>query len=243
LTRPERVPDPHRFLIRSHHPLARGARSAYRVLGRFTLPAPRILVVPALSVYLLLRYLAHFFWRILVCEPLFKAYCTRYGRGLRTDVYVHWVQGKGEIVIGDDVLVDGKCSFTFASRFTERPALEIGDRSGIGHGCGFTVAKRITIGRDCRIAGGVYMFDSSGHPSNPGARRAGAAPDPEDVKPITLGDNVWVGRNAMIFPGVTIGTGSVVSAGAVVMSEVPPNTVVAGNPARRVASLGIQEGQ
>jgi acetyltransferase-like isoleucine patch superfamily enzyme len=57
------------------------------------------------------------------------------------------------------------------------------------------------------------------------------------VRPITLGDNVWVGRNAMIFPGVTVGEGSVVSAGAVVTSDVPPNTVVAGNPARRIASV------
>jgi carbonic anhydrase/acetyltransferase-like protein (isoleucine patch superfamily) len=231
------VTDAYRFLARSDHPLARATRSTYRAMSRFTLPAPRAVVRPALAAFLAGRGAFHFLWRVLVCEPLFKAYCTRYGRGLRTGVYVHWVQGKGDILIGDDVLVDGKCSLTFASRFAERPTLEIGDRTGIGHGCALTVARRITIGRDCRIAGGVHMFDSSGHPSDPAARRAGAAPSPEDVRPITLGDNVWVGRNAMIFPGVTVGEGSVVSAGAVVTSDVPPNTVVAGNPARRIASV------
>jgi acetyltransferase-like isoleucine patch superfamily enzyme len=231
------VADAYRFVARSDHPLARGSRSAYRALSRFSLPAPRLVVLPLLAAFIASRSALHFLWRVFVCEPLFKAYCTRHGRGLRTGVYVHWVQGKGDLRVGDDVLVDGKCSFTFASRFSERPTLEIGDRTGIGHACSFTVGRGISIGRDCRIAGGVHMFDSSGHPADPGARRQGLPPAPEDVRPITISDNVWIGRNAMIFPGVTVGLNSVVSAGAVVTADVPPDTVVAGNPARRVGSL------
>jgi chloramphenicol O-acetyltransferase type B len=50
-------------------------------------------------------------------------------------------------------------------------------------------------------------------------------------------DNVWIGRNAIIFPGVRIGEGSVVAMGTVVMNSIPPNTVVAGNPARQIRSL------
>ena len=115
--------------------------------------------------------------------------------------------------------------------------LEIGDRTGIGHGCSFTVGKRITIGRDCRIAGGVHMFDSSGHPADPAARRAGEAPSAEDVRPIVISDNVWIGRNALIFPGVRVGENSVISAGAVVTSDVPAGSLVAGNPARRIAKV------
>jgi acetyltransferase-like isoleucine patch superfamily enzyme len=55
---------------------------------------------------------------------------------------------------------------------------------------------------------------------------------------VTIGDNVWIGRRAIIMPGVTIGEGSVISSGAVVMNDIPPFTVAAGNPARRVASAG-----
>jgi acetyltransferase-like isoleucine patch superfamily enzyme len=194
-----------------------------------------------LFVFLALRSAYHFLLRTLVCEPLFKAYCTRHGRGVRTDVYVHWVQGRGRLIVGDDVLVDGKCSFTFAQRFSESPTLEIGDGTGIGHGSSFTVARRITIGRNCRIAGGVRFFDSSGHPSDPEARRQGRPPAPEEVRPITVGDNVWIGSGAFVFPGVTIGENSVVAAGAVVTGDVPADTVVAGNPARRVAALGTKE--
>jgi maltose O-acetyltransferase len=61
----------------------------------------------------------------------------------------------------------------------------------------------------------------------------------EDVRPITVGDNVWIGTGAIIFPGVTIGDNSVVSTGSVVMTDVPANVIVAGNPARKIATLGI----
>jgi acetyltransferase-like isoleucine patch superfamily enzyme len=153
---------------------------------------------------------------------------------VRTDVYIHWIQGRGNLIVGDDVLMDGKCSITFASRYSANPTLTIGDHSGIGHGCRFTIGKRITIGRHCRIAADVWLFDSSGHPLDAAARQAGDSPRPDDVRPITIGDNVWIGGRAIIHPGVTIGDHSIVSAGAVVMSDVPAHAVVAGNPARAV---------
>jgi acetyltransferase-like isoleucine patch superfamily enzyme len=81
------------------------------------------------------------------------------------------------------------------------------------------------------------MFDSNGHPSDPEERMAGKPPRPEDVRPITIKDNVWVGQNSIITPGVTIGEGSIVSAGSVVISDVPPYTVVAGYPARKIGTL------
>ena len=81
------------------------------------------------------------------------------------------------------------------------------------------------------------MFDSPGHPSDPQARLDNApAPDAE-VKPIVIADNVWIGGRAVIFPGVTIGEGSIVSACAVVTADVPPYSIVAGNPARRIGAL------
>jgi len=175
--------------------------------------------------------------RVFICEPLFKAACTRYGKGVHTDIYIHCIMGKGDIVLGDRVLMDGKCVIAFASRFTEHPTLSVGDNTGIGHLCRFTIGKRITIGRNCRLAGEVWLFDSPGHPADPEARRQGISAADEDVRPITIGDNVWIGRRALIFPGVTIGEGSIVAAGAAVMSDVPPYTAVAGNPARKISAL------
>lgn len=230
-------PNLRRFVATSDHPAARLAKRLYRGVHGFTLPAPRVIVKPMLWVYLALRSTSYFLVRVFLCEPLFKAYCTEYGRGVRTDIYVHWVQGKGEIILGDDVHIDGKCSFAFAARFADRPTITIGDHTAIGHGSGFTVAKRITIGRHCRIAAFVLVFDSNGHSSDPSSRLADLPPAAEEVRPVVIGDNVWIGTRSIIFPGVTIGEGSVVSAGSVVMSDVPANSVVAGNPARRIAAL------
>jgi acetyltransferase-like isoleucine patch superfamily enzyme len=227
----------YRFLATSDHPAARAARGLHRGMRNLTLPAPRVVVRPMLWAFLTARSLYYFGMRVFLCEPLFKASCARYGRGVRTDVYIHFIQGKGDIILGDDVIVDGKCCFHFASRVSVRPTLSIGDHSGVGHNCHFSVAKRIDIGRHCRIASDVWMFDSPGHPSDPEPRRLGRPPGDGDVRPIVVGDNVWIGGRSIIFPGVTIGEGSIVSAGSVVLGDIPPFTVVAGNPARRIASL------
>lgn len=212
-------------------------RGIRRRVNTVALPVPRVVAWPMLQAFLIGRAIWHWVFRVFVCEPLFKAQCREYGRRVRTDVYIHWIQGRGDIMLGDDVLVDGKCSISFAARYAARPRLVIGGHTGIGHGCAFSIGKQIAIGAHCRIAAGVWMFDSSGHALDPEARLAGVAPAAADVRPIAIGDNVWIGSRAIIHPGVTIGAHSVVSAGAIVMGDVPPYSLVAGNPARRVRSL------
>jgi serine acetyltransferase len=225
------------FLSRSQHPLAREARRIYRRMEQFSLPAPGPLVKPAMWAFLGLRSAYHFGARVLVAEPLVKGYCKSYGKNFHTGSSVHWIQGRGDLIVGDDVLIDGMCNITFASTIFDRPTLRIGDRTIIGHGAALVVAREITIGADCLIAGGVRMFDSPGHPSDPEARRARQRPSPQDVKPVVVEDNVWMGSDAVIAPGVRVGEGSIVAAKSVVLNDVPPFTVVMGNPARRILQL------
>ncbi|MBV9670389.1 MAG: acyltransferase [Acidobacteriales bacterium] len=202
-----------------------------------SLPTPRIIVRPLLVAFESVRAGTHFLRRVFIAEPLFKAYCSDYGTGVRTGIFVHWIQGKGDISLGDGVLFDGKCSIKFAARYSERPSLKVGSHSGIGHACSFTIGKAITIGNHCRIAQGVTMFDSPGHPLDPVARRNGNPAPFEDVRPISIGNNVWIGAHSIIFPGVTIGDNSVVAMGSSVMTNVPPNSFVSGNPARVLKAL------
>jgi acetyltransferase-like isoleucine patch superfamily enzyme len=141
------------------------------------------------------------------------------------------------LIVGDDVLIDGRCNLKFAARYKDNPTLRIGNNTGIGHECTFTVANSIIIGDHCRIALGVTMFDTPGHPLDAEDRKAGESAAEQDVKPIEIGNNVWIGRNATIFPGVIIGDKSVIASGASVMASVPADTVVGGNPARAMKSL------
>ncbi len=227
----------YRYLAISNDPLARGVRNIYRALQNFSLPSPRWIVAPMLAVYLTTRRIYYFLVRVFICEPLFKAYCTRYGRNVHTGVYVHWVEGHGQLVVGDNVIVDGKCSFTFAVRYSELPTLRIGKNVRIGHNSSFTVGREITIGDNVMIAANVEMFDSPGHPTDPALRLTGAPALPEDIKPIHIENNVWIGSGAVIYPGVTIGECSIVAKGAIVMSSVPAMVIVAGSPARQIARI------
>ena len=83
----------------------------------------------------------------------------------------------------------------------------------------------------------LYTADSGSdvqdHPLDAQERNKGT----EKALPITIGDNVWLGGNVTVLPGVTIGEGAVVGAGSVVTRDVPPRTVVAGNPAHIIRSL------
>jgi len=229
--------NPYRFLATSDHPLARAARGLRKAVADLAVPAPRPVVVPIRIAFEAAREAYYFGARVLVSEPMLKAYAKEYGKGVHSGTFVHFIRGNGDLVLGDDVTLDGQCIIIFAARFAERPTLTIGDGSGVGHECRFTVGKSITVGKHCRIASRVVIFDSNGHPADPEARLAGAPPAEDEVRPVVIEDNVWIGMGAMIFPGVTVGEGSVVSAGAVVLSDVPPYTVVAGNPARAVRSL------
>lgn len=233
------VPRPRlrRRLAASQHPVAQQLRRWNRASRSIRLPLPLPLVRLLWKLYLAIRTVAYELYRFLVCEPLFRAACTSVGKRMRTGFFVHWVQGSGRLVLGDDVTIDGKCSFMFANRFSDTPTFSVGDRTMIGHGCGFVVARQITIGSDCLLAMGVNVFDSSGHPVDPGRRLSGLPLEDDEIKAVTIGNNVWIGASATIFPGVTIGDGAVVAARAVVVNNVAANTLVAGYPARKIQEL------
>ena len=93
------------------------------------------------------------------------------------------------------------------------------------------VAK-VCIGDYCLI-GPSTLITTVNHPLSPGGRRARLS----RVKPVTIGNDVWIGGNCTILPGVTIGNNVVIAAGSVVTRDVPDNCVVAGIPAKRIRDL------
>lgn len=103
--------------------------------------------------------------------------------------------------------------------------LKIGEDTFVGQ-VELSVVSPITLGRSVCINDGAKLLTGSHDPSHPSWRSISA--------PITVGDFAWIGTNALILPGVTIGEGAVVGAGAVVAKDVSPYTIVVGNPARPV---------
>ena len=110
--------------------------------------------------------------------------------------------------------------------------LSVGARTFVNVGLTALDVARITIGADCQIGPHVQLLTPT-HPVEPQPRRDKL----EAAAPITLGDNVWLGGGVIVCPGVSIGTNSVIGAGAVVTRDVPANVVAVGNPARIIREL------
>lgn len=225
------------YLATSDRPVPRAIRAVKRRVEQAEVTPPVAAVRPILHAYLAARAARDLAVRVLVCQPLLRAYCKECGPRLRTGEFLHYVQGQGDIILGADVWLDGKSTFTFAACYTDRPTLSIGDGTAVGHDTTFVVGKRITIGRHVLISGATTIFDSNGHPSDPVARRLHRPPPADEVRPVTIDDDVWIGKHVLIFPGVRIGAAAIVSAGSVVRRHVPPRAVVAGNPAQIVFRL------
>jgi maltose O-acetyltransferase len=110
--------------------------------------------------------------------------------------------------------------------------IHIGDRTFINYNLTALDVAPITIGADCQIGPNVQLLTPT-HPIEPQPRRDKV----EAAKPITIGDNVWLGGGVIVCPGVTIGDNSVIGAGAVVTRDIPANVVAVGNPARVIREI------
>jgi len=110
--------------------------------------------------------------------------------------------------------------------------LKVGRNFYANHGCTILDCAPITIGDNCLLAPHVCITSAT-HPLSAKRRAAGE----EYTRPITIGNNVWIGASATICPGVTIGNNVVVGAGAVVVKDAPDNVVVGGVPAKIIKQI------
>ena len=108
--------------------------------------------------------------------------------------------------------------------------IHVGNNVAINTNCTFLAHDTIRIGDNTMIGPNVTILTVDHDISRKGIE-AHTAHIPS---PVTIGENVWIGANALILPGVTIGDNAVVAAGSVVTKYVPENTVVGGNPAKSI---------
>jgi len=147
------------------------------------------------------------------------------------------------VTLGKHVSCYAGCSFSLGKEAT----CTVGDFTLL-NGVLFMAEEHIEIGSYCIMSWNVGIADSDFHPLDPAQRMqdalalapfyAGRPPRPKlRTAPVRIRDNVWIGMGALILKGVEIGENSVVAAGAIVTKSVPPNVVVAGNPAVIVKHL------
>ncbi len=107
-----------------------------------------------------------------------------------------------------------------------------GDNLFINHNCVILDCANVTIGNNVFIAPNCGFY-TAGHPLEYSVRNTGL----EYAKPITIGDNVWIGANTAVLGGVCIGSGSVIGAGSVVKNDIPPNVLAFGNPCKVIKNI------
>ena len=110
--------------------------------------------------------------------------------------------------------------------------IRLGRNAFINFNCVFLDCAPIEIGDNLQMGPAVQVYTAA-HPLEADVRRSGL----ESARSIRIGHDVWIGGGAIILPGVTIGDRSVIGAGSVVVRDVPPAKVVAGNPARILRDL------
>lgn len=129
-------------------------------------------------------------------------------------------------VIGENIYIEPtfKCDYGYN--------IKVGDNFYANFDCVILDVCPVNIGKNVFLAPGVHIYTAT-HPLDPLERCSGA----EFGKPVTIGDNVWLGGRSVVAPGVTIGNNVVVAAGSVVIKNVPDNVVVGGNPAKIIKEI------
>lgn len=110
--------------------------------------------------------------------------------------------------------------------------IEVGENFFANYNCILLDVNKIIIGENVMLGPGV-IITTAGHPIHPEARNSGL----EYGKIIKIGNNVWIGANAVINPGVIVGNNAVIGSGSVVINDIPDNVVCVGNPARVVRKI------
>jgi acetyltransferase-like isoleucine patch superfamily enzyme len=114
--------------------------------------------------------------------------------------------------------------------------LSIGEDVGIS-GATICATVNVTIGARTMLGANVTILDTNFHPVAAEGRRFAPIPEPAPDDAVEIGSDVFIGSGAFVLPGTRIGNGSVVAAASVVRGDVPPDVIVAGNPARVVRTL------
>eukprot|EP00698_Gefionella_okellyi_P018414 TRINITY_DN5514_c0_g1_i1.p1 TRINITY_DN5514_c0_g1~~TRINITY_DN5514_c0_g1_i1.p1 ORF type:complete len:197 (+),score=31.57 TRINITY_DN5514_c0_g1_i1:107-697(+) len=123
--------------------------------------------------------------------------------------------------------VDGEVYIEPPFRCDYGSNIELGNGVYMNFDCVILDVCKVRIGANTLMAPGVHIYAAT-HPIDPVPRRAGV----EMGKPVTIGENVWLGGRVVVCPGVSIGDNCVIGAGSVVTKDIPANVVAVGNPCK-----------
>jgi acetyltransferase-like isoleucine patch superfamily enzyme len=145
------------------------------------------------------------------------------------------ISGPGRVVFEADVNAWSHAEVNRLITTSPQALIRIGRHARL-NGCTLVAAERIEVGADC-VLGSCEIRDHLPYSESPQDRRR-----PGPTRPVVIEDNVWIGGQVSVLPGVRIGRDTVVGIHAVVFADIPPGVIVGGNPARVLRQLDLQAG-
>lgn len=183
----------------------------------------------------LLKKIIFSVWHFAIIKPTFQSLSNKVGHSLSIESKTPQVWNNPIINIGNSVTISGHTSFFGCPFITENSIINIGDNSYIGYATTIAIGEKISIGKNVKIAANCFLAGYYGHPTDATDRSLNKKET--NIKEIIIEDNVWIGTNSKIMKNIKIGKNSIISAGSVVIKDVPENVIVAGNPAKIVKKL------
>ncbi|CAH0534496.1 2,3,4,5-tetrahydropyridine-2,6-dicarboxylate N-acetyltransferase [Vibrio stylophorae] len=180
-------------------------------------------------------------WQLLIQRiyftPLFLSQVSNRPKRLYLYSGMPQILGQLQITLGNDCRISGIS--TLAGHIGAHPPaqLTIGHNVDIGWQNHLAIGHAIILEDNVRLAGRVSLVGFPGHPLDPTARAAGEGETANQISTIHIGKDAWICSGATIVGHVTIGEGSIVATESVVTKDVPPFTLVGGNPAKVLRQL------
>lgn len=145
------------------------------------------------------------------------------------------MRGKSSISYGEGLTTGHACRFDLPGE--NKKTLIIGKNCEMGDNVHIVAHEKVVIGDNCLMASKIFISDTN-HGNYAGENQSSPNTPPNDrnliTKPVSIGNNVWIGENVCILPGVRVGSGCIIGANSVVNRDVPTDCIAVGAPARIV---------
>lgn len=204
------------------------------------IPAFKPVFLPIFWLHSFTQKLIHEVLRIAYYTPLFRVRLKKGGDRVFLYDGFPCIEGPVDIEMGQRCRVSGISTITGRSAGEQRSKLVIGNNCSIGWQNNIAVGNEIRLGDNVRLAGKAFLAGYPGHPLNAKDRADGKPDLDSQVRPIILENDVWLGTGTTVLAGVTIGQGTIVSAGSVVTKSLPAWVIAGGNPAKVIKEIPLE---